>query len=282
MQKLSALGLPLLFALLLTACGSNTESTSDTSAAPTPQINKVTYHPDSFVKDMEMAHNKADFLSHKVVAFDLDLEFGGRQRFDGTVTLTSGTGKLRLDMDDLVLVFDGDSVYQAPDTTEYRAARFDIFTWSYFFALPYKLNDPGVIWSDVPFEELDGKTYRSKKLAFEDGTGDSSLDWYIVYADPADNLIRYTAYIVTMYSKQEEAEEDPHAIGYSDYQEVEGIPVPMEWTFFGWRENEGLTDTLGHGQLSNVRFLEDAGTLFDRPAQSKVITYQRPPELSEE
>lgn len=275
---------PIFFLLILaafTAC--SPESQDSTETPPSPQINKVTYSPDPMVKAWEMAHEKGQFLSHPVVSYDLDLWWGGKQVTQGKVSLTTDTGKLRFDLENgTSVVFDGDSVYQVPDTAKYRGARFDIFTWPYFFALPYKLNDPGVIWSETPHQELEGETFEAKKLSFEDGTGDSSRDWYIVYADREKQLIRYAAYIVTMYASQAEAEEDPHAVGYSNYKEVEGVPISHTWTFFAWRENEGLTDTLGHANLSNIQFGEEKEGLFERPANAKVITYERPAELVEQ
>lgn len=254
---------------------SSTESSAPYSLQETPP---VAFHPDPFVQSIEKAHSKSDFFASKNVSFDLELWFGGKKRMDGTISMACNTSKLRLDLPEegISLIYDGDSVYQTPDTASYGRARFDIFTWTYFFALPYKLNDPGVLWTDTPFNTLNGVEYDSKKLSFEDGTGDSSLDWYIVYADKEERLLRYAAYIVTMTKSQEEAEEDPHAIGYSDYQKVDGIPIPMRWTFFGWREEQGLTDTLGHAILTNVNFMADSGTLFDRPETYKLITYERP------
>jgi len=52
-------------------------------------------------------------------------------------------------------------------------ARFHIFTWSYFYSLPYKLNDVGTNWSSVT-DKTWGNTkfmYPTAKLTFEKGTG---------------------------------------------------------------------------------------------------------------
>jgi len=267
----------LLLALILAGCASETETQPSAPADSTSYLADIPLSDDPFVHSIEVAHEKGRFLSHEMVAFDLQLTFGGRERFNGTISLATNTGLLRQDgKDGVTVLFDGENVYQMPDTLERPGSRFDIFTWTYFFALPFKLDDPGTIWNDVEFKELEGKEYDSKKLTFEDGTGDSSLDWYIVYSDPESQLIHSAAYIVTMYSSQEEAEVDPHAIVYEDYQEVDGIPIARKWTFWGWRENEGLTDQLGSATVSNIRFSDLDPVLFQAPESAKRVDYIRP------
>ena len=65
---------------------------------------------------------------------------------------------------------------------------------------------------------------------------------------------------------RDKAEEDPHAIVYSNYQDVDGIPIATKWGFHGWTKTEGLTDTLGNATLFNFKFVADSDSLFIPPS----------------
>jgi hypothetical protein len=103
---------------------------------------------------------------------------------------------------------------------------------------------------------LNGNVYNSQKLTFGDGVGDAPDDWYITYSDSESNLMEVAAYIVTAGSTVEEAEEDPHAISYHDYKDVDGIALAHSWQFREWRKDSGLTRQLGSAELSNFKFIE--------------------------
>jgi len=260
--------------LSLSACSESSSDNQTQNPPPPPSI--VESESDiPFVKATETAHKRGSFLSHPAVSMDLALTFGGRERFRGKMSMLTSTGKLRLDPEDgPTTIFDGKEVYQVMDSTDMVGSRFAVFTWTYFFALPYKLSDPGTIWNDYPNKDLGGKTYNAEKLTFEDGTGDSSKDWYIAYTDLQSNLIYCAPYIVTYSNSAEEAEEDPHAITYSDYREVDGIPMAHSWKFWAWRAEEGLTDELGFASLDNIEFIDEVGSMFDKPENGKALKYE--------
>ena len=262
----------ILLVIFLASCGNSETSTEE--ATPPPVTESTSEIP--FVKATETAHKLGSFQQHDVVTAELVLTFGGRERVRGTMRILTTTGKLRLDeTNGITTVYDGEQVYLSPDSLQGQGKRFGIFTWTYFMALPYKLSDPGTIWTEVPFDTLQGKTYETKKLNFADGTGDSSLDWYILYTDPENHLIECAAYIVTYSSGTEEAEEDPHAITYHDYRDINGIPIAHEWKFWAWREVGGLTEQLGSATLENVRFEEETPDMFVRPEGAREVPYER-------
>ena len=110
-------------------------------------------------------------------------------------------------------------------------------------------------------------------LADQGYTDTNALDYvaagewvYQVYSDTSNNLLQVAAYIVTANKSVEKAEEDPHAIEYSDYQLIENIPIATNWNFYGWTKTEGLTDTLGNAMLSNFVFIPDNDSLYTPPS----------------
>lgn len=264
----------LFVSVFLVSCESSPQSNeAEGMVEPAPIVESTSDIP--FVKNAETAHKVGTFRSHPVISADIVLTWRGNEALRGTMSMLTSTGKLRIDEEGLTTIYDGKEVYITPDTVDAPGARFGIFTWTYFMALPYKLNDPGTIWNDTPFNTLGEKTYDSKKLTFADGTGDSSLDWYICYTDKESHLLECAAYIVTYSSSQEDAEVDPHAVTYEDYRDVDGIPISHAWKFWAWREAEGLTEQLGHAELENIRFLEETPEMFSKPENGKLVPYER-------
>lgn len=218
---------------------------------------------DNFVKDIEKAHQKDNFLGFDAIQFDLNLMFGERQRLNGTFTINTNSTKGIIQLSDSSSIYiDHDKVYRSPNFKNPQKVRFDAYTWSYFFLFPYKLSDPGTVWSAIQKRSLNNQIYYTQKLTFKGNVGDAPNDWYVAYADKATNLLAYAAYIVTANKSQEEAEEDPHAIEYKNYKNVGGIPIAHTWVFWEWRANKGLTKMLGKADISNVSLIKET-KLFD-------------------
>ena len=211
----------------------------------------------TFSEKVENAHKKETFLKRNAIQFDLQLFFGGTERFKGTITWATNSSKgLLAYSDGRTISVEGNEIEVSDTSMSMESARFTAYTWSYFFMLPYKLNDPGTKWNDYPDKDLNGETYAVEKLTFEAGTGDAPDDWYIVYANTETMLTKVAAYIVTAGQSVEEAEVDPHAIEYKNYKEIEGVPIAHDWVFWAWRESGGLTEELGNANLSNIQFVE--------------------------
>lgn len=259
---------------LVVACtpAENTKNTTSTPESVPQEPTKTTVvqeapvNANPYVAAVEKAHHRAAFLAKKAIKFDILLTFGGKERLNGTVTTLTNSTKVRIDYKNgQSLICDGDKVF-AVDAENSGSKRFAVYTWSYFFLFPYKLSDAGTQWAAYEQSNLNDKPYLTQKLTFEAGTGDDPNDWYITYANPDNKLIEVAAYIVTAGgTSQEEAEKDPHAVSYGNYQEVAGIPIAHEWKFWGWQPDAGLTDQLGAATLSNIEFVEASAALFEKP-----------------
>ncbi len=226
----------------------------------------------SFSENIEEAHNKAAFMNKKAVSFDIDLEFGGNTRLNGKVSMTTNSTKVRLDKPDgTSIIYDGENVFISPESAETKGARFDIFTWQYFFAMPFKLTDPGTVWEEQQDRMLDSTSYKTAKLTFESNVGDSPDDWYVVYKDPETSRLKAAAYIVTFSKDQEKAEEDPHAIVYSNYETVQNVSFATGWSFHNWNQENGFGEKLGEASIKNLKFFDPEADYFAVPENSKQI-----------
>jgi hypothetical protein len=251
--------------VFLLACNGN-QTTSTQEAESTKADTAAVKLPLSFTEKVEAAHARSSFLSREAIQFDFRLTFGGKQRMDARMTLLTNSTKGLIEMSngDKIL-FDQDKVYHSPGMENAKSIRFSAYTWPYFFLFPYKLSDPGTRWKDYPIDTLNNTSYLTQKLTFAPGTGDAPKDWYIVYADTASHLIEVGAYIVTANKTVEEAEEDPHAIQYLEYQDVDGIPISTHWYFWEWRRDGGLTRQLGEAFVQNAKFVQVEESTFEVP-----------------
>ncbi|MFC5046726.1 DUF6503 family protein [Aquimarina hainanensis] len=220
---------------------------------------------EQLINDVEKAHHKNTFLTHKAVSFDIAVRFGGKVRMDATITMATNSSKIKIqNKNGSTHLYTNDSIYIHPENTPKQGVRFGMFTWTYFFAFPYKLSDSGTQWEFQQDRQLNDTIYQTSKLTFKKGTGDAPDDWYITFIHPENKKIQAASYIVTYGNNGDisKAEADPHLIKYEQYKEINGVPFATQWGFYGWSEKEGLKEKLGDASISNIRFIEDDNSLF--------------------
>ena len=260
--------------MLLVSCNENAKENNKKVMNQLEKVATKKSDIHSFTAPMYKGHQTEEFLKQQVFQFEIDLNFGGNDRLDGTLYTSTNSSGIRIDKTDgSSLVFDGQQVYLTPAEANEKGARFDMFTWQYFFALPYKLNDPGTQWEDLGTLKLsDSLELPAGKLSFESGTGDAPDDWYVVYFSPENGLIQTAGYIVTFGGRDpKQAEANAHAICYHDYQDIAGIPVATRWTFHNWNKESGLGEQLGEATLSNLKFIRLQDSIFTKPENAKAI-----------
>ena len=256
-----------LFMALVIACSNPDKQTNkDESSSENVEKMQLT-DAKKLVKSIEQTHRKDVFESFDAVQFDLNLTFGGKERFDGRIYMMTNGGAIKMEDKNSIKLWDGTNAMILPDTSNNESARFGLFTWSYFFAAPYKLNDPGTKHEFLGQIQLGETKFDANKLTFEKGIGDTPDDWYIVYKDGNSDLLAAMAYIVTSGETDlEEAEKDPHVITYEAYIEVEGVPFATQWNFWTWNQEGEMSKLLGTATVSNVEFIKKAGDLFSLSA----------------
>ena len=224
-----------------------------------------------FAVPIEEAHGIDAWRSKSAVSAEIRVTFGGNLMIDGTLLMDPSGGHVRMELEGgTVLGYDDGDAWVAPAEAEIQGARFHVLTWPYFLAAPMKLRDPGSRLEDLgkrPFR--DGRERPAAKLTFGDGVGDTPDDWYVVYRDDQNRLVSM-AYIVTFGKSVEEAEEEPHAISYSEFKEIDGVVISHRWQFWNWNEADGIVgDAIGEATLENVSFVEPAADAFTRPADAR-------------
>lgn len=214
---------------------------------------------------IEGAHQKNTFLKKEAISFDAEITFGGKEIFNANITITTGSdlAKITYKNGDEIFVKQQD-IFVSPSLTENPGARFHAYTWNYFFLFPYKLNDDGTKWDFNYKTQETNTTLTTAKLSFESNVGDAPDDWYITYTNK-ENVLQHVAYIVTLGKTKAAAEADPHAIKYNNYTTIDGVPFATNWEFYEWNNKEGLTNKIGNGNISNIKFVKDFRSNFTVP-----------------
>ena len=213
-------------------------------------------HP-SFVTNLEFAHEKDEVYKNEMICFNLDMTFGKSKTLMKMFT-TPNSSAIRLDKQNGIstIMLDG-KIYTNADKSEWENEKFAIYTYHYFFMAPYKFSDPGTKWDKESPMEINGELTNRAKLTFEEGTGNSSNDWYMVHSNPNSKLVEYIGYIVTDGGKSiEEAEKTAHAISYLDYKQVGKVPMSTRWLFSDYDQEIGIGKKIGEGIIRNLDFMD--------------------------
>ena len=261
--------------LVLIACRNNSETTTSEEKIMTEAdggIGDGAISPAmQFPIAIENAHKKDEFLKHKAVQFDIALIFGGNERLNAKITTLTNSGKIKIEKkDSSSLVFDGDKAWIAPAAKNYEGARFDMFTWQYFFALPFKLTDNGTNWEMPEQRIMDSSKVNSAKLTFGENVGDAPDDWYVIY-QAEDKKLAAAAYIVTLNREVSTAEANPHAINYHNYETVDRVPFATKWTFHNWSQENGIENEIGEARISNIKFVDPEDGFFKAPENAEEV-----------
>ena len=92
-----------------------------------------------FITDIEKANQSSKLHKKEAISFNIDLSFGGKTAMKGTVISSTNSSFIKIvKADGTILTFDGNKAWLSPVDKNYKGARFDMFTWQYFFMAPFK------------------------------------------------------------------------------------------------------------------------------------------------
>lgn len=130
--------------------------------------------------------------------------------------------------DVFTLGFNGDSVWVQPNREAYGKGdpRFYHNLLFYFYAMPFVLADPGIIYETLPPRQLNGKSYPALKISYGDGVGDAPDDYYIAHFDPDTYKLHLLLYTVTYFDQL--PNEKYKALAYDEWTNVNGLELPKK------------------------------------------------------
>ncbi|WPP50645.1 DUF6503 family protein [Catalinimonas niigatensis] len=145
-----------------------------------------------------------------------------------------GSRKVLIRNDEYAIGYDGNNVWYTGEEKNLsgESARFYHNLQFYFFALPFVLADPGVVYEQLEARSFQGKTYDVMRFTYESEVGDSPKDEYIIYINPETHQMELLLYTVTYFSGVES--DDYGARLYSEWQWVNGLLVPLTSERYSW------------------------------------------------
>lgn len=227
---------------------------------------------ENFVEKIKKAHRFERFHAQEAVTFDMEIKWGNDAPQTLTLTTLTNSGKIKLQYSDgKTVIFDGQKTWLSSTDITYKRARFDIFTYHYFFMFPFKVNDNGTNWQILSGKTLDNNDYARGKLSFKKGTGDSADDWYIVHRNKITDFVDGLAYIVTYIEPQNTAEKHINGITYHDVKPIDGVMIATKWKFWQWTEDKGFYNLKGTINIKNIRFIKTNNETFAVPKGSILL-----------
>lgn len=138
------------------------------------------------------------------------------------------------------LGFDGKDTWVS-DTIAYKKdPKFYYNLYFYFYAMPYVLADDGIVYSEMPPLEFEGKKYPGVKVSYKSNVGSSPDDNYYMYYDAVTKKMSWLGYTVTYFSKK--ASDKFSIIRYNDWENVNGFLLPKSLTWYEQDEKGNPTE----------------------------------------
>lgn len=222
---------------------------------------------EDYLNSIEKTHGAQAWYDHAALKTEIEIHWGEDQKTSATLVMRPDMSAIRMDVHGgPALVYNDGKAWMAPPDSQFQAPRFHLLTWPYFIAAPFKLGDPGTMLKLMQSRQWNDADYDLARLTFASGVGDTPEDWYVLYRHPQSHRLDAMAYIVTYFGPTEEAEEEPHAVVYRDYRMVDGVALPMHWTFHHWSMEQGPHgDPIGEVWLREASFVEPAAEAFAKP-----------------
>ena len=136
--------------------------------------------------------------------------------------------------------FDGDEVWMnAEGKFPIERARFYHNLYFYFYAMPFVLGDPGIMYTKVKNLSFENQEYSGYKITYGSAIGDSPDDNYFVYYDKKSQQMAWLGYTVTYGDDKPSTE--IHYIKYSNWQKVNGLLLPKKLQWYDSENNLPVT-----------------------------------------
>lgn len=227
----------LIFIVLIAIVGcKNQEKEVLEVSSETIETPMETNHPAAVTAIFEAHGGLAHWNAMNNLCFEMEGKAGPEVQ---TVSLKDRRTKIQTA--DWSIGYDGNDVWLLQNTPEsYKGnARFYHNLMFYFYAMPFVLADDGIVYTEMPDTELDGKNYKAVNISFNDGVGDAPKDEYVLYFDPEKNTMEWLGYTVTF--GETEKSKDFHYIKYDQWQDVNGLQLPSKLIWYNIEDGKPTT-----------------------------------------
>ena len=168
--------------------------------------------------------------------------------------------------------FDGKEAWSMDgEKVDGMSPRFWSLTPYYFVGLPFVLADEGINFEALPAAEMDGTSYDMVKVTFDQGTGDASGDYYVLYLNQASGELDALRYVVTYPGYFPDGGSTPEKLmKLTGKTTVGGVKLPTGYTTYMWNDG-AVSEPVTEITVSDYAFKPELeADFFDRPAGARV------------
>ncbi|MGO4912910.1 DUF6503 family protein [Leeuwenhoekiella sp. W20_SRS_FM14] len=221
----------LLTLCLFMACKPNSENNSEKPQAEKSGVTATSY-PETFQKILD-AHGGLDtWDTYKTLAFTIPGE-----PVSETQTIDLHSRKDHIQRGTASLGFDGEQVWLHDPENSYKGnPEFYHNLMFYFYAMPFVLADPGIIYEKTEALVVSDTSYPGLKISFEENIGSSANDEYYLYYDTETYQMRWLGYTATFGAAEKGT--GINYINYSDWMPVQDLILPKSISWYAVEEGK--------------------------------------------
>jgi len=210
----------LLAATLLFSCKEAPKEMENATTIEEKVMMEESKYPEALKAVFEAHGGLANWRSQKTLSYDIPK---GEEKETHTIDLYSRKDKVTAST--FEMGYDGKEVWLLDESKSYSGD--PVFYHNlmfYFYAMPFVLADDGVVYSETPDLEFEGKKYPGIGIGYLDGVGVSPKDEYFIHFDPETKQMAWLGYTVTYRSG--EKSDRISWIRYNDWTTVGDVVLP--------------------------------------------------------
>jgi len=146
----------------------------------------------------------------------------------------------RIEAANFTMGYDGSDFWVEADTTYQGNPIFYKNLMFYFYAMPFVLGDPGIIFSETADLVHDSISYPGLRISYESEVGVSPEDEYFLHYDADTHEMEGLGYTVTYFSKEKST--SIKWIRYDDWQTIKGLKLPNSLAWYNLADNLPTTE----------------------------------------
>jgi len=178
-------------------------------------VNSISY-PENIQKIFS-AHGDLDtWKKYQAMSYEIEKEEINEKQF-----IDLNDRRERVEAANVTMGYDGTNFWMESDTTFKGNPIFYKNLMFYFYAMPFVLADPGIIYTEAEPLIFDGQSLPGYRISYQSDIGVSPEDEYFIHYNPETFKMEWLGYTVTYFSK--EKSKAIKWIRYDDWKSINGL-----------------------------------------------------------
>lgn len=228
-------------------------------------IDTINYPED--LQKIFSAHGDIDtWKKYQAMTYEIEKEDVNEKQF-----IDLNDRRERIEAGNVTMGYDGTNFWMEADTTFKGNPIFYKNLMFYFYAMPFVLADPGIIYTSVDPLVFDGQSFPGYRINYQSDVGVSPEDEYFLHYNPETFKMEWLGYTVTYFSK--EKSKAVKWIRYDDWKSISGLQLPNSLAWYTLEENKPV-ELRNRVSFKNVNLSETphANSVFEKTANAEIVT----------